>query len=309
MSSHHVAIGSDRNYIRHAGAAALSAIEADPSTTVHLLHAEDVGPPDLERFQSMAEQAGGRAVLHRIEDDRLRDLAVMDRIGTVMWFRILLPELLPDVGRVLYLDADTLVVDSVRLLFEMPLGTAGLAAAHNVLEPRHRDRVTGLGLDGLTGYFNSGVLVLDLDQLRADGRMGEVLEVARARRDQLVWPDQDALNLVFADDRVPLHPRWNTQNSLFLWRQWADEVFAPEEVDGALQDPAIIHFEGPGLKPWFRECPHPRVDAYRRLAARTPWGPIDLQWAGPPPGLRGRARRLKRRVVRALPRSGRSGSD
>lgn len=308
MSSHHVAIGSDRNYIRHAAATALSAIEADSSTTVHLLHAEDVGAEDLERFASMAVQAGGRAVLHLVDDDRLRDLAVMDRIGTVMWFRILLPELLPQVARVLYLDADTLVVGSLRELFEMPLGPAGLAATHNVLEPRHRARVADLGLDGLTGYFNSGVLLLDLDQLRADGRMGQVLEVARERRDELVWPDQDALNLVFADDRVPLHPRWNTQNSLFLWREWADEVFAPGEVDEALRDPGVIHFEGPGLKPWFRECPHPRVEAYRRLAARTPWGPIDLQWAGTPPGLRGRARRLRRGLARVVSRASRSGS-
>lgn len=300
MTPHHVAIASDRNYLRHAGATALSALEADPGTTVHLLHTPDVPASDRRRFHTMATQAGGRAVLHAIDPTQVDDLAVMDRIGPVMWFRALLPDLLPDVDRVLYLDADTLVVDGLAELFTMPLGTAGIAAADNVLEPTHRDRVAALGLEGAHAYFNSGVLLLDLAQLRRDGRMQQVLQVARERADELVWPDQDALNLVFASTREALHPRWNAQNSLSVWRPWAEEVFGVERVDEALSDPAIVHFEGPGQKPWFVECPHPRAGQYRRVADRTPWGRLRLEHARPPVGLRGRLRRLVARVRHAV---------
>ena len=299
MSSRHAAIASDRNYLRHAGATALSALETNPGMTVHLLHTPDVPAADRRRFHTMAADAGGRAVLHRIDPAQVDGLAVMDRIGPVMWFRTLLPDLLPDVDRVLYLDADTLVVDDLSELFAMPLGNAGLAAANNVLEPTHRHRVAALGLAGGHAYFNSGVLLLDLSQLRRDGRMRQVLEMARERADELVWPDQDALNLVFASAREPLHPRWNAQNSLSVWRDWAEEVFGAEPVDEALRDPAIIHFEGPGQKPWFRECPHPCAGQYRRVADRTPWGRLRLEPARPPAGLRGRVRRLVARVRHA----------
>ena len=67
-----------------------------------------------------------------------------------MWYRIFLPELLPDVDRVLYLDVDTLAVDSLEPLWATDLGDAPGGAVTNVFmqDRDSRPRPEALGLPG-----------------------------------------------------------------------------------------------------------------------------------------------------------------
>lgn len=301
MTAVAVALACDRNYVRHAAAVARSVWQSDPGAHVHLLHAEDVTTEDRARFAAMARESAGEVHMHEVHRSRVEGLPVVDLFGPVMWYRTLLPDLLPGTSRVLYLDCDTWVRQSLAPLFDLAVGPAGIGAVDNVLAPDQQERVE-VGL-GLSGYFNSGVLLLDLDLLRETSGMRWVVDVARTRAGDLVWPDQDALNLVFAAGRVRLDPRWNAQNSFWLWRDRAVKALGPESVDAATRDPGVVHFEGPGLKPWFRDCPHPLAQAYRELAARTPWGPIKLEVpaTGSPRGRVRRGLRAVRRRLRSAP--------
>jgi lipopolysaccharide biosynthesis glycosyltransferase len=290
-----IAIAADAAYLRHAAVTGSSAATADPGAVVHVLAAPDVTVTDLKHFAACVERAGGHAQVHRVDEKLVAELTVMPRIGPVMWYRTLLPSLLPDVGRILYLDADTLVVASLASLFDMTLDGRPLAAVDNVLEPPQRERVARL-TGSADGYFNSGVLLLDLAAMREGAWMERVLRTARAERDALQWPDQDALNLVFGPSRLELHPRWNVQNSLYFWGDWARDVFGEQSVRSAIADPAIIHFEGPGpAKPWHRDCEHPWREHYRDLAASTAWGPLRLETTQRGRAISGRARRLFRK--------------
>src|SRR5437879_3158835 len=79
------------------------------------------------------------------------------------WYRIFLPELLPELDRVLYLDADVIVVDSLIPLWNVDLSEDYLAAVTNVFQAAHVHRPVELGLAGPRAYFNSGVMVLNLE--------------------------------------------------------------------------------------------------------------------------------------------------
>ena len=128
------------------------------------------------------------------------------------------------------------------------------------------------------GFFNSGVLLMDLDRMRAERSSDQLFKVAADLRESLIWPDQDALNLVFARRWLPLHPRWNTQNSFWAWRRWAVEVFGEALLEDAIRRPGIRHFEGPGLsKPWHYLCPYPGRKEYRAIWAETPWADVPLE--------------------------------
>ncbi len=169
-------------------------------------------------------------------------------------------------------------------LWETSIGDAPLAAVANVVEPAMRPHVSALGVPESRTMFNSGVLLLDLDRLRDEGAFEEVLAFARRRPPaRIVWPDQDALNAVLVDGWHDLHPRWNAQNSLWTWTDWAEEVFGAEAVREAVTAPAVLHFEGPHLrKPWHHLSEHPWTGAYRRTLATTPWAgaaPVDRTWA------------------------------
>lgn len=209
--------------------------------------------------------------------------------GYAACYRLLLPRLLPDVSKVLYLDADIIVLDRVLPLWEIDMDGCCVAATTNPLYRLMEQRVkTKLGLPDRRAYFNSGVLLLDLDTLRTQGLDSELVDWAAEHRDSIAWPDQDVLNAVLWRYRLPLHPRWNASSGLWdLPRR--DLPWTEDEVAEARRDPAIAHFLGP-FKPWHYRCTHPRKAAYSSHLAPTGL-PSKVQ----------EGRTLRNRIVRRLP--------
>jgi lipopolysaccharide biosynthesis glycosyltransferase len=243
---------------------------------VHVLHdgTLDHGP-GVEDLRSMVTGGSAELRMHAVDPSRVQRLPAIDRFGTVVWLRFLLPDLLPEVDRVLYLDGDTLAMSDLGPLFGHDLDGAPLGAVANVLSAEQRQRTTELGVNPEPGFFNSGVLLLDLEALRSEGATAELLQVAADRADELVWPDQDALNIAFSGRWCPLHPRWNAQNAIWSSPRLASEVFGAEAATDARRTPGILHFEGPSLaKPWHVLNPHPLRGAWRRTLARTPWADV-----------------------------------
>ncbi|MBV9041288.1 MAG: glycosyltransferase family 8 protein [Acidimicrobiia bacterium] len=275
----HVALATDRAYVPYCGVAALSLAEArgDSPLTIHLLHGDDVGQNEVGALTSVASRPGVDVVAHRIDAAAVAELPSVDRFGPVIWFRLLVPELLSDCGRVVYLDADTFAVAPLEDLWSADLGGAAVAAVRNVVHPEHRHRGSALGLPSMSAYFNSGVLLFDLERVRSAGLMAQARDVACRQGDRLLWPDQDALNVAFAGRWLPVHPRWNCMNSLRVWRPWAEETLGADAVAEALADPAVVHFEGPALsKPWHYLSDHPLRERYRSVLDRTPWADTPL---------------------------------
>src|SRR5919108_4806203 len=113
---------------------------------------------------------------------------------------------------------------------------------------------------------------MDLDRMRADGSHEAVTRAAADLGNRLVWPDQDACNVALKGRWLALHPRWNAQNSLWIWGDLARGVFGADVFDEATTGPAILHFEGPSLSnPWHTLCRHPWRDEYWRQLRLTPF--------------------------------------
>ena len=53
-----------------------------------------------------------------------------------------------------------------------------------------------MGLPDAASYFNSGVLLMNLELMRRDDITDELRGCASGRGRALLWPDQDALNVV-----------------------------------------------------------------------------------------------------------------
>jgi lipopolysaccharide biosynthesis glycosyltransferase len=255
---------------------------------VHLLHGPDLPAACRHDLQAFVARTGGTLVRHEIPDEDVAGLPRMGRIPPVMWYRVFLPDLLPGLDRILYLDADTLVVADPTELWDTELDSALIAAVDNVLEPEFADHPRDIGLDPGQRYFNSGVLLFNLAAMRDEDCTRRIVEHARGT--PLLWPDQDALNVVLGARRVVLHPRWNCMNSMMLL-PYARDVFPSEVLDAARRDPGIVHFEGPELaKPWHHLSKHPYRSAYMAHRAATPWPDIEIE-----------GRTLVNRVLRPLP--------
>ncbi len=260
----HVACAVEGDYVAHSAALVHSALAhgGGEEVVVHYLHGPGVSWRARRRLARI-----GPVAFHRIERSRVAGLPVRDYFTAAMWYRLFLPELL-DADRALYLDVDAIVADDLRPLFATPLQDALVAAVENVRLPWLPDRAADLGLGA---YFNSGVLLLNLDALRAADAAAAVLDVARREGERLLWPDQDALNVVLGSRRVALHPRWNAMNAV-LTRPEGVATFGSEAVEEADRAPGIRHYEGPGdNKPWAAGFAHPHGELYWRHRQATPF--------------------------------------
>lgn len=288
----HVAIATDASYVPWAGTVICSLLDRHQpdQLTIHVLHDGEMSVPALENLESLAVGRGSTVRSVAVRDDRIDALPPAVGGGRVTWFRVLLPELL-NVPRVLVLDADTLVVDSLEPLWGTELGGAPLGAVCNVVEPAMRRHVSALDLDPRR-YLNAGVLLMDLDAMRKEEATAAMLRFASAVASRIRWLDQDTLNFIFKDRWLALHPRWNAMNSLWTWNDWAREIFDDDVLREAMAHPAVLHFEGPAFcKPWHYLSSHEWRDIYRQTLERTPWKHTPLE-----------EKNLLTRVIRRLPR-------
>lgn len=175
--------------------------------------------------------------------------------------RLYMDEQLPsDIGRLLYLDADTLVVSALDGLFDIDLHGQPLAAVDDFLMafPRNMGvRLAQIGMAAESRYFNSGVLLIDWVGLARRNFLKDARELFLRDSNRYDCPDQDALNVVTEHQWLPLDPRWNAQTGIL--------AFVPR--------PAILHFTGP-KKPWHARVQWMHRDAhrfYKTELAGTAW--------------------------------------
>ena len=180
--------------------------------------------------------------------------------GRMMWARVFIAELFPEEsGNIVYLDIDTLVCRDLSDLYEMNLTGMVLAAVPETRRDacRGRDDIWDTGLMPLeaTAYFNSGVLVMNLDVFRKESLLVRIVDWFCAHREQATRPDQDTLNALFWNRTAWLPACYNHCDG-WLERQLQQSTSAdywrgspPREILEAILDPAVLHFWG-SRKPW-----------------------------------------------------------
>jgi len=252
----------------------------DTDLCFHVIMDDDVPSSDMDRLREVVQHEGAELEVHSIDRRRLTNLpvSVTAHGGAISCVRLVLPDLLPEVERCLYIDADTLTKSSLAPLDQVDLSGVPVAAVRNVVEPAMRPRLAEFGVADPLRYLNSGVLLMNLDRMRRSGAVTQLLSYVDKHGDSLLWVDQDALNAVFDGQWVELHPRWNAQNSFWNWVAWAEETFGVEPLAQAKRAPAILHFEGPLLaKPWHFLSNHAYRQDYRDTLRATPWGDVRLE--------------------------------
>jgi lipopolysaccharide biosynthesis glycosyltransferase len=266
-----VAVAADRSYVRHAGVMLRSLLQQHPRQrfAIHFLHGGEIPGDELARLGDVIRTAG--ATLNNLAiPPAFRDrLAPHPRFGAAAWYRLLLPDLLPQLSRVLYLDSDLVINEPVDRLWLDSLGNASVGAVTNALYP-HQSRSWLAELQVPPDrYFNSGVLVMNLERLRTLGWVERCVTFIEKAQALLLYPDQDVLNALLWRERMTLPPRYNAQITLF---DLPDRLlpYPPDESQIARRNPAIVHFIGP-VKPWHDASGHPFRSLYWRHLAETPW--------------------------------------
>lgn len=254
----------------------------------YILHAFTVGMDADARGRLEALSAPRFAIRAHDLKDSLAAANLREIGDNIAFQRLLLSKLLPSSPRVVYLDVDLVVLHDIARLFDTELAGAPIAACVDFHMRRHllrNDRMPANIYDGTfrdyltnalhikdaaqTRYFNSGVLLFDLDTFRARRSSEKARVIVDGYPGKFLNRDQCVFNQLFAEEMKELDARWNALVPVSRFR-----LRAAKDADSKLQlaafnDPFILHFAG--HKPW-RHHARPGTGLWWSYVFATPGG-------------------------------------
>ncbi|MDF7639029.1 glycosyltransferase family 8 protein [Lactobacillus sp. ESL0791] len=166
-----------------------------------------------------------------------------------MYFRLLSGNILPRfLHKVIYLDPDILVINSLLPLWQLDLQNAMFAAAAHKGLTDIVSSINNLRLGTDTSYFNSGIMVLNLDKMRQKIKVQDIVDAINENHDTLILPDQDILNYLYSKYILQIPEiKWNYDSRSYS--VYLAKSSGKHNLEWVMKNTAIIHFCGKP-KPW-----------------------------------------------------------
>jgi len=172
--------------------------------------------------------------------------------------RILLPQLV-NLPRLIYLDCDTLVFRDLSELFDLEL------ASRKVLAAVHDPETLSLSQDSLVvakamnlpahgAYFNCGVMLMDLDELRRQHFFESAVDFLNCWSGKYRFWDQSAINFLLRTQIDDLPEHWNRAS-------WRFDAQQNNDLD------CVLHYTTSA--PWLGGMPRPAQVLFERFAAEA----------------------------------------
>lgn len=187
--------------------------------------------------------------IYVVDEDKFKDCPIRkgDHITLAGYYRIICADIIPsDIDKILYLDCDIIVRDSIREFWDYDISEYALAAT---LDPAwtQGQKYERLSLNPDDKYFCSGVMLINLKYWRDIHATSQCFNVLSSMRDNLIQHDQDILNVVFSKNWLSVSYRWD-YCCLDDFSFASEQEFIADFNKKSKYYPIIIHFAG--LKPW-----------------------------------------------------------
>lgn len=198
--------------------------------------------------------------------------------------RLFLCDYLPvEMNKILYLDCDIIARKSLQNLYNVEFENGEYCAAvPDCVSDTCRQNI---GISKLSDYYNSGVLLINLDLWRKDNVANKFMTIMSENEGKLQYPDQDIINIAFENKIKKLNAKYNvtsyeyayTYDELMFYHN-ASFYIDKTEYENAVSDPYIFHFTNDILlmRPWIKGNNHPLFLEWIALRNNTAWGNDDL---------------------------------
>lgn len=177
-----------------------------------------------------------------------------------MYYRIIIPLVMQEYKKVLYVDSDIVFNNNIDKIFKIEFNEKEILAitdSFNIVsnldisEARNQYIKEDLELDSNNTYFNSGVIVFNISAFDSQAYITRIKN-AFAKIQKTYCPDQDILNYIFKNRVKIISQKWNFQYHLQIFHK-KDLPFVNqdylEEYNETSNKPYIIHYTSP-VKPW-----------------------------------------------------------
>lgn len=169
-------------------------------------------------------------------------LYTRDYYSKTTYFRLFIPDLYPQYDKALYLDSDIVILSDIANLYNIDVKNNLVAAAPDEVIQNtkvfqdYAEKVVGVA--SYKNYFNAGVLLMNLDELRKSNFQEKFLRLLETIKFS-VAQDQDYLNRLCKGRVTLVDGSWNKM-----------PMFSSEEIKGEKLD--LIHYNL-AYKPWHFE--------------------------------------------------------
>ena len=232
---------TDANYMDFTRVAINSAKENKCPGSVYNFYVMtlDVPASDETALKALAGDNVSVTVLPQKEVDLfyIRDT----HVSKTSLLKYYIADALPELDKVLYMDSDVMVLHDLNQLYQTDISGQYLAAVKDPSWFFENMHVVELNLEQRGFYFNSGVMLMNLQKIREDNLVAKLEDYTN--NNFRTYMDQDALNVVVGD-KVALLPFENNAMNFFFehvdlakmnefyGREWKtyEEVFAPATI-------------------------------------------------------------------------------
>ena len=236
----------DANYMQQLIVLLKSLLSSNPdeSFTVYIAHSS-LTAGDFENIGAGINPERCVIVPVPVSDTLFSGDPLLDRIPKETYYRLMAIDFLPrGVERVLYLDADTVVINPLRPYYDIDFADSLIAASSHVfglMEFINRVRLKTKG----GKYINAGVMMMNIKGLRECGiTKDDICEYIKANTRKLILADQDVINALYGNRIIQIDPRlFNLDEKVFI--QCGREI----DLDWVEANTAIVHYNGAD-KPW-----------------------------------------------------------
>jgi len=220
----------DGRYSKFAGTSIVSVLENLPlpplrQVTFHILHDNTLTDDNRDKFNYLVGSYGQQIKFYNVEKLCAEQLADFKKIFPAIdaarftigaMYRLLIADLLDaNIHKVIYMDSDILVNLDISELWNIDLQDKPLAAvAESQADPRGFPSVSkshyliNAELVSYENYFNSAVLLLNLERLRQE-RDNLNSAVKFISKTECFCFDQDVLNYCFANEYLHLDAKFD----------------------------------------------------------------------------------------------------
>lgn len=211
---------------------------------VYCVIGPDVDKVLCDTIRTVIQGTGSR--VHFVQGNQDFDKSNRRAWPVAMWYRLMLPKLLPNVSRIIYADIDIIFFRDLIDIYELDLGRNIIAAV-----PTRPD-----------GYINSGFLLMDLDKIRKENLYKKWIK--SSQENDFRNPDQDVLNttLVGRIKFLPLKYNFQLSHGSRIFKMYSEA-----ELDDLKHNLTTLHYSD-YMKPWAAKYKRPVYSEYWWNVAR-----------------------------------------
>lgn len=239
-----IVLCTDHNYAKFASVTIQSIINniksANCEYRIYIFHDEEFFLRDKLILQNMSTENVKIECLDVRNLINKDDLYSRAHYSKQMFYRWLIPEVLSQYPKVIYLDCDMVLNEDIKKLYDIPIGENNIIGAvkNRVQDEKMFNYLTHVVEIEPTSYVNSGVLVIYTRKFLNQNIKEKCMDVLKNNK-LFLCPDQDVINIVLEGKIKFIDETWNFQ--------WANMQYT--NYDKYNNKHNIIHFTS-GIKPW-----------------------------------------------------------